>query len=138
MLEWFEMNREKLQARGFVIIEVRGNPEAYWIEPSAFVSFKTPFYMGDFETTIDGRYRYFLLPNGEDVSDGISNFYWFIGLDSAAIEYRRKYTYSGNEEDVNWEPQIEIHYVSDYDNILEPLITKATQPFQQGESNANI
>ena len=179
MFEWFEINRELLKARGFAINALLSNPEAYWIEPSVFVDFETPFYVGELETTIDGRYRYFL--HDKNGSNNTNKFEWFIGLDIGAIEYRRKSTYSGDEKDVNWEPQnqeprvktrgmnslessrathavchvtralrqrgkprgirpseIEIHSVSDYDSILEPMISQALQPFPQGESDANL
>ena len=135
MLEWFEMNREALKSQGFVIHQLLSNSEAYWIEPSAFIDFQTPFFVGELEMTIDGRCWYHLLPRDSSASEIIQRF---LCLEPAAIEYREAHQYSGNMKDVNLEPRYEIREVSDYDRILEPMIPQALHQFPQGESNANI
>ena len=135
MLEWFEMNREALKSQGFVIHQLLSNSEAYWIEPSAFIDFQTPFFVGELEMTIDGRCWYHLLPRDSSASEIIQRF---LCLEPAAIEYRNAHTADGSEKIMDIQPRFEIHQISDYDFILEPMISQALRQFPQGESNANI
>jgi hypothetical protein len=135
MLEWFEANREAFQSRGIVIHQIHSNPEAWWIEPSVFVEIETPSFFGTIETTIDGRCHCHFITRDET-----SYEVWdrFLCLDPAALEYRKTDWYSGDMADVTYEPGYTIHQVSDYEHILEPIISKFSQPTLQGESDANV
>jgi hypothetical protein len=135
MLEWFEANREALKSRGVVIVQILSDPKAWWIEPSAFIELETPFFLGTIETTIDGRCWYHFLPK-DDLN--IEILERFLCLDPAALEYRKTDWYNGDMTDVTYEPIYEIHEVSDYDHILEPIISRLSQPTLQGESDANV
>ncbi|NJK43872.1 MAG: hypothetical protein HC933_05925 [Pleurocapsa sp. SU_196_0] len=120
MLEWFEMNRELLKSRGITIHQMLSNPEAWWVEPSVLIELETSFFIGDISTTIDGRCWYHFLPKTPFDSEVEGHF---LGLDPFALEYRTRDWYGGNPNDVNWEPCFEIHQISDYDTILEPMIS---------------
>ncbi len=130
MLEWFEANREVLESRGFVIHQMLSNPEAWWIEPSAFVEIETPVFGGTIETTIDGRCWYHFITRNEEIPDIEGRF---LCLDPVALEYRKTDWYSGDIADVNIEPRYEIRQVSDYDHIFEPIISRFNLPVEGEE-----
>jgi hypothetical protein len=124
LLEWFAQNRKDLASRGFVIESFFENPEAYWIEPAAMMNFKTPFYLGGIEVTIDGRCSVIAYHSTEDDNTWYQHFLF---LEPAAIEYRKKDWYGGNPEEVNWKPQFTIQNADDYTIILEPVINHLMQ-----------
>ncbi len=122
VLEWFTLNRTSLESQRFVIHQILSNPEARWIEPTVFIGFETPFFVGEIEMTIDGRCCYRLLPQNSSGPDIVQ---CFLCLEPAALEYRKRDWYSGNMADVNIEPCYEIYQISDYDPIFEPIISKS-------------
>lgn len=130
MLEWFETNREALESRGIVVHQTLSNPEAWWIEPSAFVEIETPSFLGTIETTIDGRCHCHFITRDETMSDVWDRF---MCLDPAAVEYRKTDWYGGDMADVTYEPSYEVHQVSDYDLILEPIISRFIHPAPREE-----
>jgi hypothetical protein len=132
LIQWFEMNREVLLSRGITIHQLIRNPDAYWIEPSAFVSYETQFFMGDIETRIDGSSIIYFLPVGdvgrasELAEQTMQLAQRFVFLEKPAIDFRRENSFQGIEKD-NPEVEIyEIHSVNDYSPILELFITKVT------------
>jgi hypothetical protein len=125
LIQWFEVNREALLSRGFTIHQLIRNPDAYWIEPSAYVEFETDYFLGDMEVRIDGSCIVCCHPMA-DLDSPVAIEYPYVFLDQPAIDFRLKNSFQGIEKD-NPEVQIhEIHSVDDYNPILEPFITKVT------------
>ncbi len=125
LIQWFEMNREVLLSRGFTIHQLIRNPDAYWIEPSAFVSFETGYFLVDMEVRIDGSCIVCRHPMS-DLDSQVAIEYPYVFLDQPAIDFRLKNSFQGIEKD-NPEVQIyEIHSVDDYNPILEQFIKLVT------------
>ena len=130
LVQWFEVNREVLLSRGFTIDQLNRNPDAYWIEPSAFISFETRYFAGEIETQIDGSTMIFCFPvadltRAHEIAEQTMEFRLrFVFLEKPAIDFRLDNSFQGIEKDYPETKLIEIYSVSDYDLILEPFITK--------------
>jgi hypothetical protein len=125
LIQWFEMNREVLLSRGFTIHQLIRNPDAYWIEPSAYVEFETDYFLGDMDVRIDGSCIVCRHPMA-DLDSPVAIEYPYVFLDQPAIDFRLKNSFQGIEKDYQDVEIYEIHSVNDYDPILEPFITKVT------------
>jgi hypothetical protein len=125
LLEWFSQNHEGLASRGFKVDRALSDPEAFWIEPSAFIEFETAFCLGLFEMTRFGFLSLFVFDKQSDSEGKIQNW---LCLEPSAIVYRQEHDINQVPQGEEFQGEFVISQPKDYSTILEPIIYQLLPP----------
>jgi hypothetical protein len=120
LIEWFEKNQASLLSRGIIIEKIWKDPEATWIEPSAMIELESTNFLALLEITRFGIMTFYVLP--KDDSQIQPDPQSRLILEPAAIAYRKKYDISREPNAHIWQPEIVIHNVDDYTDVLESML----------------